>query len=195
MCLPIHTWHLKSNKYIFKKRHCSQAWLRTPLIPALGRQRQVDFWVRGQPGLQSEFQDSQGYRETLSRKTKKKKKRGIIGSWSWFKTLRPNSPHKGDWFAPERQRAGRRDKDRRYKKREQGGGARRRSKGGEGVFVPAWSGEMTVTKGLSLDSPETNMAHREMAVYKDKRGSPVLGWDFTFWLGILTRWSKGGFWL
>jgi hypothetical protein len=26
-----------------------------PLIPALGRQRQVDFWVWGQPGLQSEF--------------------------------------------------------------------------------------------------------------------------------------------
>jgi hypothetical protein len=23
----------------------------------------VDFWVRGQPGLQSEFQDSQGYTE------------------------------------------------------------------------------------------------------------------------------------
>jgi hypothetical protein len=34
-----------------------------PLIPALGRQRQADFWVRGQPGLQSEFQDSQGYTE------------------------------------------------------------------------------------------------------------------------------------
>jgi hypothetical protein len=34
-----------------------------PLIPALRRQRQVDFWVRGQPGLQSEFQDSQGYTE------------------------------------------------------------------------------------------------------------------------------------
>jgi hypothetical protein len=34
-----------------------------PLIPALGRQRQEDFWVRGQPGLQSEFQDSQGYTE------------------------------------------------------------------------------------------------------------------------------------
>jgi hypothetical protein len=31
--------------------------------PALGRQRQVDFWVRGQPGLQSEFQDSQDYTE------------------------------------------------------------------------------------------------------------------------------------
>jgi hypothetical protein len=30
---------------------------------ALGRQRQADFWVWGQPGLQSEFQDSQGYTE------------------------------------------------------------------------------------------------------------------------------------
>jgi hypothetical protein len=35
----------------------------TPLIPALGRQRQANFGVRGQPGLQSEFQDSQGYTE------------------------------------------------------------------------------------------------------------------------------------
>jgi hypothetical protein len=32
-----------------------------PLIPALGRQRQVDFWVPGQPGLQSKFEDSQSY--------------------------------------------------------------------------------------------------------------------------------------
>jgi hypothetical protein len=32
-------------------------------MPALRRQRQADFWVRGQPGLQSEFQDSQGYTE------------------------------------------------------------------------------------------------------------------------------------
>jgi hypothetical protein len=40
-----------------------QAWWHPPLIPALGRQRQADFWVRGQPGLQSEFQDSQGYTE------------------------------------------------------------------------------------------------------------------------------------
>jgi hypothetical protein len=48
--------------------------VRAPLIPEVGRQRQVDFWVRGQPGLQSEFQDSQGYTEkTLSRKTKKQK--------------------------------------------------------------------------------------------------------------------------
>jgi hypothetical protein len=34
-----------------------------PLILALGRQRQEDFWVHGQPVLQSEFQDSQGYTE------------------------------------------------------------------------------------------------------------------------------------
>jgi hypothetical protein len=34
-----------------------------PLIPALGRQRQADFCVRGQPGLQSEFQNSQSYTE------------------------------------------------------------------------------------------------------------------------------------
>jgi hypothetical protein len=33
------------------------------LIPALGRQRQVNFWVWGQAGLQSEFQDSQNYTE------------------------------------------------------------------------------------------------------------------------------------
>ena len=32
-----------------------------PLIPALRRQRQVDLWVCGHSGLQSEFQDSQGY--------------------------------------------------------------------------------------------------------------------------------------
>jgi hypothetical protein len=38
-------------------------WWLTPLIPEIGRQRQADFWVRGQPGLQSEFQDSQGYTE------------------------------------------------------------------------------------------------------------------------------------
>jgi hypothetical protein len=37
--------------------------MHTPLIPALRRQRQADFRVRGQPGLQSEFQDSQSYTE------------------------------------------------------------------------------------------------------------------------------------
>jgi hypothetical protein len=33
-------------------------WWHMTLIPALGRQKQADFWVWGQPGLQSEFQDS-----------------------------------------------------------------------------------------------------------------------------------------
>jgi hypothetical protein len=49
-----------------------------PLIPALGRQRQADFLVQGQPGLQSEFQDSQGYTEKpcLEKPRGKKKKHG-----------------------------------------------------------------------------------------------------------------------
>jgi hypothetical protein len=51
-----HAWFKKS-----KVR--SRAWWHTPLIPSLGRQRRADFWVRGQPGLQNEFQDSQGYTE------------------------------------------------------------------------------------------------------------------------------------
>jgi hypothetical protein len=41
------------------------------LIPALGRQRQVDQQVQGQPGLQSEFQDSLGYTEKPCLKTNK----------------------------------------------------------------------------------------------------------------------------
>jgi hypothetical protein len=39
---------------------------------SLGSQRQVDFWVWGQPGLQSEFQDSQGYTEKPCLGKKKK---------------------------------------------------------------------------------------------------------------------------
>jgi hypothetical protein len=34
------------------------SWWHMPLIPALGRQSQADFWVPGQPGLPSEFQDN-----------------------------------------------------------------------------------------------------------------------------------------
>ena len=51
-----------------------QAWWRRPVIPALRRQRQADFRVRGQPDLQSEFQDSQGYTEKpCLKKTKQNK--------------------------------------------------------------------------------------------------------------------------
>jgi hypothetical protein len=76
----------------------SRAWWRTPLIPALGRQRQADFWVRGQPGLQSEFQDSQGYTEKPCLEKKKKKKKhprcvreessqtGVLGCWALWPT-------------------------------------------------------------------------------------------------------------
>jgi hypothetical protein len=61
-----------------KKALICQAWWCTPLIPALGRQRQADFGVRGQPSLQSEFQDSQGYTDKpcLKKQNKKKKKKG-----------------------------------------------------------------------------------------------------------------------
>jgi hypothetical protein len=51
----------------------SQCW-HTPLIPALERQRQANFCVRGQPGLQSEFQDSQGYTEKPYLQKQKNKK-------------------------------------------------------------------------------------------------------------------------
>jgi hypothetical protein len=44
-----------------------------PLILAFGRQRQADYRVWDQPGLQSEFQDSRGYTEKscLNKQTKK----------------------------------------------------------------------------------------------------------------------------
>jgi hypothetical protein len=48
-------------------------WWCTPLIPALGRQRQADFWVQGQPGLQPEFQDRQGNTEKPCLKKQKQK--------------------------------------------------------------------------------------------------------------------------
>ena len=48
------------------REHCQLWWenfIKTMYIPALGKQKQADFWVRGQSGLQSELQDSQGYTE------------------------------------------------------------------------------------------------------------------------------------
>jgi hypothetical protein len=69
----------RSNKIpSIKKAKYSWAWGRTPLIPALGKQRQPLFWVQGQPSLQSEFQDSQGYTEKPcleKQKTKKQKQK------------------------------------------------------------------------------------------------------------------------
>jgi hypothetical protein len=51
------------SKFIHKYKLIKIICRSCTLIPVLGRQRQADFWVRGQPGLQSEFQDSQGYTE------------------------------------------------------------------------------------------------------------------------------------
>jgi hypothetical protein len=58
---------------ILKIEEISWAWWHMPLIPALGRQSQADFWVQGQPGLQSEFQDIQGYTKKPSLKKPKTK--------------------------------------------------------------------------------------------------------------------------
>jgi hypothetical protein len=52
-----------NNYYELKNIDPARQWWHMPLMPAPGRQRQADFWARGQPGLQSEFQDSQGYTE------------------------------------------------------------------------------------------------------------------------------------
>jgi hypothetical protein len=54
-----------------------------PLTLALGRQRQADFWVRGQPGLQSELQDGQGYTEKpcLEKQTNKQTNKRELQDW------------------------------------------------------------------------------------------------------------------
>jgi hypothetical protein len=79
------------------KKRIKAGWWCIPLIPALKRQRQADIWVRGQPGLQSEFQDSQGYTEKpyLKKKQNKNKKikfdiqsNKILMQTLWFKWLR-----------------------------------------------------------------------------------------------------------
>jgi hypothetical protein len=58
-------FHYKTTKKLDILRINSEAgqWWCMPLIPALRRQRHVHFWVPSQAGLQSEFQNSQGYTE------------------------------------------------------------------------------------------------------------------------------------
>ena len=77
----------------FKK--LSRAWWHKPLISALGRQRQMDFWIWSQPGLQSKFQDSQGYTEKsclkkpkqTNKQTKSFKKLSLVSlSRDWKET-------------------------------------------------------------------------------------------------------------
>ena len=66
-----------THKCIIKVSIKARQWCCTPLTPALRRQRQADFWVRGQPGLQSEFQDSQSYTEKPCLRKKQQKKVNI----------------------------------------------------------------------------------------------------------------------
>ena len=62
----------QSGLVCLKKCSPSQVWWRKPLIPALrGRGRRISEF-RGQPGLQSEFQYSQGYTEKPCLRKKKK---------------------------------------------------------------------------------------------------------------------------
>ena len=75
--------NIKINKSLKKK----QNWVvvATPLIPALERLlRQVDLWVWGQPGLQSEFQDSQDCntkKPCLEKPTKQQKPEKNARQW------------------------------------------------------------------------------------------------------------------
>jgi hypothetical protein len=74
-CIPLISALRRQRKGVSREGR-SRAWWRTPLIPAHRRQRQADLWVQGQPGLQSEFQDSQGY-------TKREEGRAL-GHWDVF---------------------------------------------------------------------------------------------------------------
>jgi hypothetical protein len=64
----------------------------------LRRQRQADFWVPGQPGLQSEFQDSQGYtkKPCLKKKNKTKQNRTEQNKTKQNKTKLLNGLGSGD---------------------------------------------------------------------------------------------------
>jgi hypothetical protein len=61
--LPLHV-HTCPHRHPYT-HSCKNERLYILLIPASRRQRKVDFWIWGLPGLQSEFQDSQGYTENL----------------------------------------------------------------------------------------------------------------------------------
>jgi hypothetical protein len=53
------------------------------------KQRQADFWVQGQPGLQSEFQDSQDYTEKpCLKKTKPNQTITLTFIVTWFLSLK-----------------------------------------------------------------------------------------------------------
>jgi hypothetical protein len=64
-----------TDKPYLEKQNKAWQWWCMPLIPALGRQRQADFFVRGQPDLQSWVPGQPGlHRETLSQKNQNNKR-------------------------------------------------------------------------------------------------------------------------
>jgi hypothetical protein len=71
---PPEEWSSVPSTYIVAYNYLARQWWHMPLIPTLERKRQVHFSVRGQPGLQSEFQDIQGYTEKACLKKPKNKK-------------------------------------------------------------------------------------------------------------------------
>lgn len=79
-----------NSKMLFLKTYTSARWRRyMPLILALWKQKQADIWVQSQNDLQNEFQDSQGYTETLSlywalNQIQKRKMSIYLLSTSWF---------------------------------------------------------------------------------------------------------------
>jgi hypothetical protein len=75
----------KKGSTIFINNILAGQWWRTPLILALGRQRQVDFWIQDQPGLQSELCDSQVYTKKFCReKPNQKKKKTKLNCTGYF---------------------------------------------------------------------------------------------------------------
>ena len=88
-----------------KVKPARRGWWRTPLIPKLRKQRQVDLlWVWGQPDLYSEFQDipncikrlyPKTNKQTKTTPTKKKKKQSLPQIQAKLPTEIPNiSMHK-----------------------------------------------------------------------------------------------------
>jgi hypothetical protein len=109
MCALAHVfslYHIHTHNNNKVKRGTGWEWWHTPLIPHLGG--------RGRPGLQSEFQDSQGYTERHCLKKTKKKERereregerergGGPGALCWFLQLiacsrRQTHSHKNKYF-------------------------------------------------------------------------------------------------
>jgi hypothetical protein len=91
----------------YKEISCTGQWWRLPLVLALGRQRQADFWVPGQLGLQSEFQDSQDYTE-----------KPCLEKWKRKKKENENENKRGKGKGKEKEKEKEWEKEKKKKKKE-----------------------------------------------------------------------------